>query len=121
MSVSFDSIETQAATSYRCSRDADGVGEGGRNGYLSDPAEAALTKKKCYVTHSKDHDQMEEEASDAETPRPISSRTRSRQVKKSKKRVTMYEDGDDDDPVSDDEGLDDEEAEISDVEGAVAT
>ena len=61
---------------------------------------------------------MEEEASDSEAPRPISSRTRSRQVKKSKKRVTLC---DDDDPVSDDEGLDDDEAGLSDDEGAGAT
>ena len=38
MSVSFDSMQTQAATSHQCSRDADGDGEGGRNGYPSDPA-----------------------------------------------------------------------------------
>jgi len=61
---------------------------------------------------------MEEETSDSEAHCPISSRTRSRQMKKSKKHVTMC---DDDDPVSDDEGLDDEETELSDDEGAGAT
>jgi len=51
MSVSFDSMQTEAATSHQCSRDADGDGEGDRNGYPSVPAEAALTKKKLYVDH----------------------------------------------------------------------
>ena len=45
MSVSFDSASTlQAATSHQCSRDVDGDGEGGRNGYPSDSK-----KRPCYV------------------------------------------------------------------------
>jgi len=119
MSASISSMQTQAVATHQCSRDTNGDGEGGRSNYPSDPQQAAFIKKK-YVAHSEDHDQMEEEASDSEAPRPISSRTRSRQVKKSKKRVTVYEDVDDEDPVSDDEGLDDDEVEISDEEGAAA-
>ena len=57
MSVSFDSAVTlQSATSHQCSRDADGDGEGGRNGYPSDSMKAVLTKK-FYVAESEDHDQ----------------------------------------------------------------
>jgi len=67
MSVSFDSTATlQTATSHQCSRDADGDGEGGRNGYPSDSVEAALIRGELYVVPSEDHDQMEEEASDSE-------------------------------------------------------
>jgi len=67
MSVSFDSASTlQAATSHQCSRNVDGDGEGGRNGYPSDSVEAALIREKLYVVPSEDHDQMEEEASDSE-------------------------------------------------------
>jgi len=53
-------MQTHAATSHQCSRDADGDGEGGRSNYPSDPAEVALTKKKFHAAHSEDHDQMEE-------------------------------------------------------------
>jgi len=95
MSVSFDSASTlQAATSHQCSRDADGDGEGGRNGYPSDSAEAALTSKKFYVVQSEDHDRMEEEPFDSEEA-PC--------------------------PTSDDESLDEDEANSSDGEGAGAT
>jgi len=67
MSVSFDSALTlQAATSHQCSRDADGDGERGRNGYPSDSAEAALIRDKLHVVTSENHDQMDEEASDSE-------------------------------------------------------
>jgi len=66
MSVSFDEASTlQAATSHQCSRDADGDGEGGRNGYPSDSVEVALIRDKFDVS-SEDHDQMQEEASDSE-------------------------------------------------------
>jgi len=93
MSVSFDSASTlQAATSHQCSRDADGDGEGGRNGYPYDSVEAALTKKKLHVVQSKDHDRMEEEPSDSEEA-PC--------------------------PTSDYEGLDENEANSSDGEGVV--
>jgi len=70
MSVSFDKASTlQAAISHQCSRDADGDGERGRNGYPSDSVEAALIRDKLHVVPSEDHDQMEEEASDSkETP-----------------------------------------------------
>jgi len=45
MSVSFNEASTlQAATSHQCSRDADGDGEGGRNGYPSDSVETALIR-----------------------------------------------------------------------------
>jgi len=116
MSVSIEDTQThQAATSYRCSRDADRDGEGGRNGYPSDPEQAALTKKKYYVAHSEDRDRMEEEASDSKAPRPIISRTRSRLVMKSKTSAVMLEDVDDKESVSDD---DNEEA---DGAGAGAT
>ena len=54
MSVSFDSAVTlQSATSHQCSRDADGDGEGGRNGYPSDSMKAVLAKK-FYVAESED-------------------------------------------------------------------
>jgi len=67
MSVSFNEAPTlQAATSHQCSRDADGGGEGGRNGYPSDSVEAALIRDKFDVVSSEDHDQMQEEASDSE-------------------------------------------------------
>jgi len=67
MSVSFDKAPTlQAAISHQCSRDADGNGEGGRNGYPSDSVEAALIRDKFDVVPSEDHDQMQEEASDSE-------------------------------------------------------
>ena len=67
MSVSFDNASTlQAATSHQCSRDADGDGEGGRNGYPSDSVKAALIRDKFDVVPSGDHDQMQEEASDHE-------------------------------------------------------
>jgi len=67
MSVSFDSESTlQAATSHQCSRDADGDGEGGRNGYPSDSVKAALTREKYYVDQSEDHDRMEEDTFDSE-------------------------------------------------------
>jgi len=100
--------------------DADGHGEGGRSNYPSDPQQAALTINKKYVAHSEDDDQMEEEASDSEAPRPISSRTRSK-VRKSKKPVTVYKDVDDEEPDSDDERLNDDEAEASDGNGVGAT
>jgi len=74
MSVSFDKASTlQAATSHQCSRDADGDGEGGRNGYPSDSVEAALIRDKLHVVSSEDHDQMQEEVSDSEET-PCSSR-----------------------------------------------
>ena len=67
MSVSFDSALTlQAATSHQCSRDANGDGEGGRNGYPSDSVEAALIRKKFDVDQSEDHDRMEKETFDSE-------------------------------------------------------
>jgi len=67
MSVSFDGASTlQAATSHQCSRDANGDGEGGRNGYPSDSVEAALIRDKLRVVSSENHDQMDEEASDSE-------------------------------------------------------
>jgi len=67
MSVSFDSASTlQAATSHQCSHDADGDGEGGRNGYPSDSVEAALIRDKLDVVSSENHDQMEGEASGSE-------------------------------------------------------
>jgi len=74
MSVSFDSAVTlQSATSHQCSLDADGNGEGGRNGYPSDSMKAALIREKYYVVPSEDHNQMEEEASDSEeAPCPTS-------------------------------------------------
>ena len=56
----------QAATSHQCSRDADGNGEGGRNGYPSDSVKAALTREKYYVDQSEDHDRMEEDTFDSE-------------------------------------------------------
>ena len=73
MSVSFDSAVTQqSATSHQCSRDADGDGEGGRNGYPSDSMKAVLTKK-FYVAESEDHDQTREEEFDSEeAPCPTS-------------------------------------------------
>jgi len=46
---------------------------------------------------------MGEEASDSEAPRPISSRTRSRMVKKTKKPAVVLEDIEDDEPVSQDD------------------
>ena len=67
MSVSFNEAPArQAATSHQCSRDVDGDGEGGRNGYHSDSVEAALIRDKFDVVPSEDHDQMQEEASDSE-------------------------------------------------------
>jgi len=62
MSVSFDSMQTQAATSHQCSPDADGDGKGGWNGYTSDRENAVLQMKKYYVDNSEDHNQMEQEA-----------------------------------------------------------
>ena len=67
MSVSCSTASTlQTATSHQCSRDADGDGEGGRNGYPSDSMKAALIRDKFYVDPSEDHDRMEEEESDSE-------------------------------------------------------
>ena len=67
MSVSFDGASTlQAATSHQCSRDADGDGEGGRNGYPSDSVVSALIRDKLHVVSSENHDQIKEEASDSE-------------------------------------------------------
>ena len=67
MSVSFDNAVTlQSVTSHQCSRDADGDGEGGRNGYPSDSVEAALIRDKLHVVISENHDQMDEVASDSE-------------------------------------------------------
>jgi len=67
MSVSCSTASTlQAATSHQCSRDADGDGKGGRNGYPSDSVKAALTREKLYVDQSEDHDRIEEEVSDSE-------------------------------------------------------
>jgi len=123
MSVSFDSALTlQAATSHQCSRDANGDGEGGRNGYHSDSAKATLTREKMYVDDPEDHDQIEEEPSDSEeAPCSINSRTRHRRMEKAKKRVEIQEEDDDSDPVSDDEGLDVEEADDLNDEGVGAT
>jgi len=74
MSVSFDSAVTlQTATSHQCSRDADGDGEGSRNGYPSDSVKAALTREKYYVAEYEDHDRTGEEAFDSEeVPCPTS-------------------------------------------------
>jgi len=67
MSVSVNEASTlQAATTHQCSRDADGDGEGGRNGYPSDSVEAALIRDKFDVVPSEDHDQMHEDAFDSE-------------------------------------------------------
>jgi len=67
MSVSFNEASTlQAATSHQCSRDADGDGEGGRNGYPSDSVEAALIRDKYDVVSSENHDQMAGETSGSE-------------------------------------------------------
>ena len=73
MSVSFDNAATlQSATSHQCSCDADGNGEGGRNGYPSDSMKATLTKK-FYVAESEDHDQtIAEEFDSEEAPCPTS-------------------------------------------------
>jgi len=74
MSVSFDSAVTlQTAISHQCSRDADEDSEGGRNGYPSDSVKAALTRDKCYVAESEDHDRTGEEPFDSEeAPCPTS-------------------------------------------------
>jgi len=123
MSVSFDSASTlQAATSHQCSRDADGDGEGGRNGYPSDSAKVTLTHKKFYVDASEDHDQTGEEPSDSEeAPCSISSRTRRGCKEKAKKRVERRDEDDDSDPVSENEDLLVEEAEDLNSEGDGAT
>jgi len=73
MSVSFDNVATlQSATSHQCSRDADGHGEGGRNGYPSDSVKAALTEK-FYVAEPEDHDRTRvEEFDSGEAPCPTS-------------------------------------------------
>jgi len=94
MSVSFANVATlQSATSHQCSRDADGNGEGGRNGYPSDSMKATLTKK-YYVAEPGDHDQTEAEEFDpGEAPCP----------------------------TSDEDYSDDEEADSTDDEGAGAT
>ena len=123
MSVSFDSALTlQAATSHQCSHDTDGDGEGGRNGYPSDSAKATLTREKYHVDVSEDHDHMGEEPSDSEeAPCSISSRTRRGHKKEAKKRVEIQKEYDDNDPVSDDKGLDVEEADDLDSEGIGVT
>ena len=94
MSVSFDSAVTQqSATSHQCSRDADGDGEGGRNGYPSDSMKANLTKK-FYVAEPEDHDQT---------------------------RTEEFDSGEAPYPTSDEDDSDEEEADSSDSEGAGAT
>jgi len=73
MSVSFDNVATlQSATSHQCSRDADGNGKGGRDGYPSDSMKATLTKK-YHVAEPVDHDQTgAEEFDPGEAPCPTS-------------------------------------------------
>ena len=94
MSVSFDNASTlQATTSHQCSRDADGDGEGGRNGYPSDSMKATLTKK-YYVAESEDHGQTRPEEFDSEEA-PC--------------------------PTSDEDDNDEEEADSTDSDGAGAT
>ena len=94
MSVSFDNAVTlQSVTSHQCSRDADGDGEGGRNGYPSDSMKATLTKK-YYIAESEDHDQTRVEEFDSEEA-PC--------------------------PTSDEDDNDEEEADCTDGEGAGAT
>ena len=94
MSVSFDNVATlQSANSHQCSRDADGNGERGRNGYPSDSMKATLTEK-FYVAEREDHDQTgAEEFDSGEAPCP----------------------------TSDEDDSDEEEADSSDGEGAGAT
>jgi len=84
----------QAATSHQCSRDADGNGEGGRNGYPSDSVKAALTREKYYVAEPEDHDRT---------------------------RVEEFDSGEAPDPTSDGEDSDEEEVDSSDGEGVGAT
>jgi len=94
MSVSFDNVATlQSATSHQCSRDADGNGEGGRNGYPSDSMKATLTEK-FNVAEPEDHD-----------------RTRGEE----------FDSGEAPCPTSDEDDSDEEEADSSDGEGAGAT
>jgi len=94
MSVSFDNAATlQSTISHQCSRDADGNGEGGRNGYPSDSMKATLTKK-YYVADSDDHNQTKVEEFDSEEA-PC--------------------------PTSDEDDNDEEEADSTDGEGAGAT
>jgi len=94
MSVSFDNVATlQSATSHQCSRDADGNGEGGRNGYTSDSVKAVLTEK-YYVAEPEDHDRT---------------------------RVEEFDSGEAPCPTSDEDNSEEEEADSSDDEGAGAT
>jgi len=94
MSVSFDNVATQqSATSHQCSRDADGNGEGCRNGYPSDSVKAALTEK-YYVAEPEDHDRT---------------------------RVEGFDSGEAPGPTSDEDDSDEEEADSSDGENAGAT
>ena len=66
LSTALQSYKLPPAINAVVNRDADGDGEGGRNGYPSDSVEAALIRGELYVVPSEDHDQMEEEASDSE-------------------------------------------------------
>jgi len=94
MSVSFDNVATlQSATSHQCSRDADGHGVGGRNGYPSDSVKAVLTEK-YYVAEPEDHDQT---------------------------RVEEFDSGEAPCPTSEENDSEEEEADSSDGEGAGAT
>jgi len=94
MSVSFDNVAIlQSATSHQCSRDADGNGEGGRNGYSSDSMKATLTEK-FNVAEPEDHDRT---------------------------RVEEFDSGEAPCPTSDEDDSDEEEVDSSDGKGAGAT